>query len=202
LGARDVSDLTERERQVLRLLARGHDIKSAARDLSISSSAVSDRLRQARRKLGVSTSRQAARILIAHESDYRNDVHRFLGIRNASNTAQPSRANTFARNGLVMTSLVVAAAFVSTLAINQPGSGAGDAPSLVGVNGSHVQPISCGERAATKSKDGQPGSGNTYFDTSRTGRTKNQPVNAPSATGNVPPGSSGSPRKAEFCATF
>jgi len=63
----DVSRLSEREREVLRLLLAGHDAKSAARSLGISVHAVNERLREARRKLGVSSSREAARILAAHK---------------------------------------------------------------------------------------------------------------------------------------
>jgi len=61
--------LTPREKQALRLLARGHDAKSAARDLGLSVHTVNDRLRDARRKLGVSSSREAARLLLAAESE-------------------------------------------------------------------------------------------------------------------------------------
>jgi hypothetical protein len=52
---------------VLRLLLRGHDIKSIARELSISTTAANERLRTARQKLGVSSSREAARVLGAAE---------------------------------------------------------------------------------------------------------------------------------------
>ncbi len=45
------------------LLLAGHDAKSVARDLGLSVHTVNDRLRDARRKLGVSSSREAARIL-------------------------------------------------------------------------------------------------------------------------------------------
>ena len=56
-------DLTEREKEALRLLSGGHDIKSIAADLGLSVHTVNERLREARRKLGTSSSRQAARIL-------------------------------------------------------------------------------------------------------------------------------------------
>ena len=59
--------LTERERAVLRLLATGHDAKSIAATLDVSIHAVNERLRKARQKLGVSSSREAARRLIAAE---------------------------------------------------------------------------------------------------------------------------------------
>lgn len=56
--------LTEREKETLRLLAAGHDAKSAAVQLGLSVHTVNERLRAARRKLGVSSSRAAARRLL------------------------------------------------------------------------------------------------------------------------------------------
>jgi hypothetical protein len=47
----------------LRLLFRGHDAKSAATVLGLSVHTVNERLREARRKLGVGSSREAARLL-------------------------------------------------------------------------------------------------------------------------------------------
>ena len=67
--AGDISSLTEREREVLRLLVRGHDAKSIARALGLSLHVVNERLRDSRRRLGVSSSREAARRLAAHEGD-------------------------------------------------------------------------------------------------------------------------------------
>lgn len=61
--------LTERERHTLRLILRGHDAKSAARELGLSVHTVNERLRDARRKLGVTSSREAARRLLAQEGD-------------------------------------------------------------------------------------------------------------------------------------
>ena len=55
--------LTEKEKQTLRLLLAGHDAKSMARHLGLSVHTVNERLRDARRKLAVSTSKEAARIL-------------------------------------------------------------------------------------------------------------------------------------------
>ena len=61
--------LTEKEKQTLRLIVRGHDAKSMARHLGLSVHTVNDRLRDARRKLQVSSSREAARRLLDCESD-------------------------------------------------------------------------------------------------------------------------------------
>lgn len=61
--------LTEKEKQTLRLIVRGHDAKSIARHLGLSVHTVNERLRDARRKLEVSSSREAARMLLATEGD-------------------------------------------------------------------------------------------------------------------------------------
>ena len=58
--------LTERQRECLRLVHQGHEVKEIARALGIGPSAVVERLRAARKTLGVESSRLAARML-AHE---------------------------------------------------------------------------------------------------------------------------------------
>lgn len=59
--------LTEKEKQTLRLIVRGHDAKSIARRLDLSVHTINERLRAARRKLAVSSSREAARLLLQAE---------------------------------------------------------------------------------------------------------------------------------------
>ncbi|TAD81807.1 MAG: DUF4019 domain-containing protein [Sphingomonadales bacterium] len=61
--------LTSKEKETLRLILRGHDAKSSARTLGLSVHTVNERLREARRKLGVTSSREAARQLLAEEGD-------------------------------------------------------------------------------------------------------------------------------------
>lgn len=55
--------LTEREKETLRLLVNGYDAKSMARHLGLSVHTINERLRDARRKMAVSSSREAARQL-------------------------------------------------------------------------------------------------------------------------------------------
>ncbi|MDP1027601.1 DUF4019 domain-containing protein [Sphingomonas sp. KR1UV-12] len=62
-----LSALTEKEKQTLRLIVRGHDAKSTARSLGLSVHTINERLRDARRKLAVSSSREAARLLLDAE---------------------------------------------------------------------------------------------------------------------------------------
>ena len=61
--------LSEKEKQTLRLIVRGHDAKSMARHLGLSVHTVNERLRDARRKLEVPSSRAAARLLLDTEGD-------------------------------------------------------------------------------------------------------------------------------------
>lgn len=60
--------LNQTEKCVLRLLAEGHTAKSIAGALGCSPAAVNERLREARRKTGVGSSRELARLLRAQEN--------------------------------------------------------------------------------------------------------------------------------------
>jgi len=64
----DLDALTEKEKQTLRLIVRGHDAKSVAVTLGLSVHTINERLRDARRKLAVSSSREAARLLLDAEA--------------------------------------------------------------------------------------------------------------------------------------
>ena len=64
-----IETLTDKEKETLRLILRGHDAKSAARELDLSVHTINERLRTARRKLDVTSSREAARLLFEHEDE-------------------------------------------------------------------------------------------------------------------------------------
>ncbi|MEM1051925.1 MAG: DUF4019 domain-containing protein [Pseudomonadota bacterium] len=83
--ADEIEALTEKEREALRLLLAGHDAKSSASELDISIHTLNDRLRSARRKLGVTTSKEAARVLATAEEEaptnsHQTLVHKGLGV--------------------------------------------------------------------------------------------------------------------------
>jgi DNA-binding CsgD family transcriptional regulator len=59
----ELSRLNEAERRVLLVLAEGHTAKSIATELDTTPAAVNERLRQARRKTGVGSSGELARVL-------------------------------------------------------------------------------------------------------------------------------------------
>ena len=64
----DLTRLNEAERQVLLMLAEGHTAKSVANALGSTAAAVNERLRDARRKTGIGSSRELARLLKSQEN--------------------------------------------------------------------------------------------------------------------------------------
>lgn len=108
--------LTEKEKEALRLMVRGHDAKSAASELSLSVHTINERLRAARRKLEVTSSREAARLVLEREGD----DPKYLGSENLGEARSQRSADyeeiaagTFARrpiNAGVLIMLTFAAA--------------------------------------------------------------------------------------------
>ncbi|NRD88212.1 hypothetical protein C8024_00215 [Sphingopyxis sp. BSNA05] len=60
-------NLNEKEKQVLHLLLLGHDAKTAAQEVGVTPNVINERLRSARQKLQVTSSKAAARMLADHE---------------------------------------------------------------------------------------------------------------------------------------
>lgn len=79
--------LTERELEILRLLAAGHTVKSIAAKLGRSEASINERLRDARRKTGVGSSRELARLIDARKIWDRN-----IDLSAAQSSADPSAA--------------------------------------------------------------------------------------------------------------
>ena len=80
----DLSRLNAAERQVLWLLSEGHTAKSIANAIGTTQATVNERLREARRKTGVGSSRELARSLKAQENRYK-----LIGIGNARGPGAP-----------------------------------------------------------------------------------------------------------------
>lgn len=69
LGDTSVLDrLNSAERDILTLLAQGHTAKSIAGVRAVTQAAINERLRSARRKTGVGSSRELARLVVAQEN--------------------------------------------------------------------------------------------------------------------------------------
>jgi DNA-binding CsgD family transcriptional regulator len=84
--------LTEKEKEALRLLVSGYDAKSTATQLGLSVHTINERLRDARRKLSVSSSREAAR----HVQEVERKHPEFLGDKSlgAASLSYPASSST------------------------------------------------------------------------------------------------------------
>jgi len=133
--------LSRRETEVLRLLLAGHDAKSAATSLGLSVHTVNERLRDARRKLGVSSSREAARLLAQweqHAPKFLGDkklAPQILGPKQIGVAATPAVTQTKQRNrgqvgvtspwlagGMLVMSLTIAAVALLSTATSSGGA--------------------------------------------------------------------------------
>ena len=115
--AAQFDELTAKEKETLRLIVRGHDAKSAASALDLSVHTINERLRSARRKLNVTSSREAARVLLEAEQDTpENLVAKQLGEASGvpSDDRKPRRGRNLAPwigGSFVMSVLAALAAF-------------------------------------------------------------------------------------------
>jgi len=122
--AQNHAALTEKEKQTLRLLLAGHDAKSMARHLGLSVHTINERLRDARRKLSASSSKEAARLLRAAEGAHPQSIgDKPFGDAAAAEAApqadQPNggpparHCTVWAIGGLAMISMLIAALALS-----------------------------------------------------------------------------------------
>jgi DNA-binding CsgD family transcriptional regulator len=82
--------LLEREKQILRLIAKGYDTKAVSRELKITGNVVNERLREVRRKLYVTSSREAARFLASAEDEpHKKFVPKQFGIEGTAALPHP-----------------------------------------------------------------------------------------------------------------
>lgn len=147
-----IDALTEKEKQTLRLLVSGYDAKSMARHLGLSVHTVNERLRDARRKLATSSSREAARMLRAAEArDPELLGDKALGDAPPPGIAQmndrPAREDGIWRRagwiigGIIMTISLALLAFSAM-------SGSSQAPAVPLAAASAVSPTPASEQAA------------------------------------------------------
>lgn len=134
-----LDDLTEKEKEALRLLLAGHDAKSSGRVLGVSFHAVNDRLRGARRKLGATSSREAALRLVQREKGAPQPlVHKPLGAAEAQTMSnEPLSADEngrrqispdWRRKGFIIMSFTL---FIAVTALATGGSFTGSHPSTL-----------------------------------------------------------------------
>lgn len=101
--------LSERELEVLRLLAAGHTAKTIALQLGRSEASINERLRDARRKTGVGSSRELARMLDAQEVwDKKIDLS--AEEVTSDDVSQPAKPGVKASKGVIVMFIAVTAA--------------------------------------------------------------------------------------------
>lgn len=134
-----VARLNETERATLRLILKGYYAKAIAREQGLSIHTVNERLRQARRKLAVPSSREAARLLSqAENTEHKSNVHKQLGVAclSTGRSGRSWRSSVIAviaaqpvlvTGGFVVSILLVAALMLKPSAI---GAASGDEQSV------------------------------------------------------------------------
>jgi DNA-binding CsgD family transcriptional regulator len=122
-SAENLERLNPAEREVLTLLAHGHTAKSIAVLTGRSVGAVNERLREARRKTGVGSSRELARRLLSQKNGPEE-----IGMAAATplgaalgEGARPPIAALGTRGGLIMAALLIAIAGAGALAVSASG---------------------------------------------------------------------------------
>ncbi|MCJ2184303.1 DUF4019 domain-containing protein [Novosphingobium sp. 1949] len=128
--AQEYPPLTEKEKQALRLIVRGYDAKSMTLHLGLSVHTINERLRHARRKMAVSSSREAARRLRDCEAGQgpHSSVHEEIGdaagarvmadnvasARPETAPGKTGRALVWGAGGAVIMSLILATLLLAT----------------------------------------------------------------------------------------
>lgn len=122
--------LTEKEKQTLRLMVQGHDAKSLARQLGLSVHTVNERLREARRKLAVTSSREAARLVFDTEGpapkslgDKRlGEASPRPGVDDTPSDAERSKQSRFVWSiaGVAVMTMILAALALASLPASDP----------------------------------------------------------------------------------
>jgi DNA-binding CsgD family transcriptional regulator len=150
----DLSRLNDSERQVLRMLGEGHTAKSIANALGSTPAAVNERLREARRKTGVGSSRELARVLRAQENR-----HEQMGMGksrpSATLVAQPEAETWRPQTGVfAMIAVLVAAAAAGAVLMNQaPTASTGVDPLIGTIPSSADDPARVYARIRTENRD-------------------------------------------------
>jgi len=155
----DLDRLNDAERQVLQLLAEGHTAKSVANELGSTPAAVNERLREARRKTGASSSRELARLLKSQENrDEQMGVGKppLLPAHGPVAGAEPWRPHT----GVVaMTTLFIVAAGAAFALMSPGNTPAGEVDPLLGEalpSGPNPAALHAQIRTETRDRDWAP----------------------------------------------
>jgi DNA-binding CsgD family transcriptional regulator len=123
----EAAALTDKEMEVLRLLAAGHTVKSIAVHLGRSEASINERLRDARRKTGVGSSRELARLLDAQKIWDKNIDLSLSGHGAETEVTPPDVGRPLSKGTIAMLLALPVAALGMLLAVNNP---VAEAPSM------------------------------------------------------------------------
>ncbi len=132
--------LTNRELEVLRLLAAGHTAKTIAHRLGRSETSINERLRDARRKTGVGSSRELARILDAQKIwDKKID----LSTEGAASdgVSQPATRGAKPSKGLIAMLIAITAAAAAMMFTLAPSAEQGPTPQAIKISTNKQLPL-------------------------------------------------------------
>lgn len=128
----DFAHLNPAERIALGLLAQGHTAKSIATITGRSVASVNERLREARRKTGVGSSRELARLFAAQEN--RDEL---IGVADMPAAVSPpdpevARRGRLRKGSVMAIGLIGGAAAIALFALGVPQTSGGEAVSVIG----------------------------------------------------------------------
>jgi DNA-binding CsgD family transcriptional regulator len=113
------SGLTDRELEVLRLLAAGHTTKTIATRLGRSETSINERLRAARRKTGIGSSRELARLLEAQKIWDKNIDLSTLGFT-VNSLGQPETFGSKRSKGMIVMFIAMPVAALALIVAAEP----------------------------------------------------------------------------------
>ena len=118
-GCPAIAELTDKELEVLRLLTAGHTIKSIATVLDRSEASINERLRDARRKTGIGSSRELARLVAGQENWSRQTDLSVSGVPEDADEQPADAVRLWPKGKIAMLTLIPLAA---GLMLASPGS--------------------------------------------------------------------------------
>ncbi|QAY79425.1 helix-turn-helix transcriptional regulator [Sphingosinicella sp. BN140058] len=121
VSPRAIASLSSKELEILHLLATGHTGKSIAARLGQSETAINERLREARRKTGVTSSRELARIVDAQKIWDKN-IDLSSSRRQTEESARPVDRGRSPSKGLIMMISAMVLAAAAAIGITLAGS--------------------------------------------------------------------------------
>ncbi len=117
--------LNDKEQEILALLTAGHTVKSIAAQLGRSEASINERLREARRKTGIGSSRELARLVDAQlNRDKISDLARPAGPADRS-VQRPAVGRIKPKGPILMTFVAILAVATISLVQSEPAPGTG-----------------------------------------------------------------------------